>query len=245
MTTAALGDAQWQALATPRPAPLDDAPRVSIGSVDLAGVDFAGTASISSASGDVAVLELIGAGLLRRRDVHFVERRRFLAAEAAERQGLPRPPDAAPLGVSAPAELVAEISWLRLGGTSVAEIRLVDPTSGGVTSSERVNVPADAGPVGFARRVTGALLSQIERVRDLPAWSDPVSNSAEWLTGAIPTAAFEAFRNGTAAEDLSRWEEARRAYQSASRLAGVEFVEAEVALARTARLRNGGTLGGS
>jgi hypothetical protein len=47
------------------------------------------------------------------------------------------------------------------------------------------------------------------------------------------------------AEDWFDWEAARRAYQGAMEIAGTAFFEPDVALARLARLRAGGTLGAS
>jgi hypothetical protein len=55
----------------------------------------------------------------------------------------------------------------------------------------------------------------------------------------------EAFARGVAAEDVFDWEAARRAYQRARQLGGQGFFEPDVALARVARLRAGGTLGAS
>ena len=53
----------------------------------------------------------------------------------------------------------------------------------------------------------------------------------------------ERFLRGLAAEELWNWEGARRSYEAATASPG--FLEAEAALARTARLRTGGTLGES
>lgn len=244
-TDDAPGEAAWRALATPRPTPIEGAPAIAIAGVDVAGLRTAEAMKPGAAPADVAVLELIAAGLLRRRDVEFVERRRFTAAEEAERRGVPRPAGAPPVGTSPGPDILVEVSWLEVGGTSTADIRLMDPTSGEILSSDRMVVPPGAGAIGFARRATRAILSGAHEIGNVPAWSDPISAAPNWLTPGIPSAAFAAFRVGTAAEDRYEWEDARRAYLRAREAGGAAFIEADVALARAARLRTGGTLGGS
>jgi hypothetical protein len=87
-----------------------------------------------------------------------------------------------------------------------------------------------------------ALLGDLGR---LPAWDDPVAEASPdaYVASGVPPAALADFLSGLAAEERWRWEGARVAYRSAARAGG--FFEAEAALARTARLRLGGTLGES
>ena len=77
-------EAEWQALATPRPESLAGAARVSVSEITLLGDpwDLEGATDIS-----LGISELIVTGLLRRADVNLVERRRFAAAAEAERRG--------------------------------------------------------------------------------------------------------------------------------------------------------------
>jgi hypothetical protein len=237
-------DAEWLDLATPRPVPLPGAPRVALGSIEAAGPlpwELATPVPL-----DLGLSELVVAGLLRRRDVEFVERRRFAAAAEAERSGRPRGPRAPPVGVSRGAELTAAVVWLPLGtGQAAAELRLASSATGAVVGSGRTTLPADSDIVGAARTIVAALLATLEETGRLPAWEDPIPQAAPgtFLATGIPDSAVESFLRGLAAEEQWNWEAARRSYGAASASPG--FLEAEAALARAARLRNGGTLGES
>jgi hypothetical protein len=195
---------------------------------------------------DLGLSELVAAGLLRRQDVRFVERRRFSAAVEAERSGVPRPPNAPRAGVSQGAELMASAAWLPLGaGQSTLEIRLTDQATGAIAGTARTLLPADADPVGVARAIVATILSALDDLGRLPDWDDPsaVAAPAAYQPSGVPLQSVDRFLEALAAEERWNWEAARRSYQSASRNPG--FLEAEVALARTARLRSGGTLGES
>jgi len=195
-------------------------------------------------SPDLALSELVIAGLLRRRDVELVERRRFNAAVDAERAGTPRPAGAPPAGVSRGAEILVTVVWLPLGAQASLEVRLTRPQTGAVAAARRRTIPGDAEPVAAARAVVATILEALDELGQRPAWNDPVTDSApaEYRPSGVPTAAVARFLQGLAAEDRWNWEAARRSYEAA---AGAGFFEAEAALARTARLRTGGTLGES
>ena len=232
--------AGWEGLASPRPAPLAGAPRVALG--DLAAPEASGaTPALSSADG---LLELVAAGLLRRRDVQFVERRRFSAAAERERRGIPPPAGAPPLGSSPGAQLVLSGSWLALGDSAFLALRLIDPATGVNRTAWRVGVPAGADPTSVARVVTGTLLATLNELGLLPASSEGAA-PATYQPSGVPLVAAEAFVRGVQAEDRYDWETARVAYQRAKELGGPGFFEPDVALARAARLRGGGTLGAS
>jgi len=194
----------------------------------------------------LGVTELVAAGLLRRADVRFVERRRFAAAADAERAGRARPPAAPPVGTSEGAELVATVVVAALNSQQTSiEVRLADAATGAVRASTRRLVPRDADPVALARQAVTGVLVAASTLGGLPSWDDPSPNAAPstYAASGIPTVAVESFLAGLAAEETWAWERARIAYQAAAATGG--FVEAEAALARTARLRNGGTLGES
>jgi hypothetical protein len=233
---AAASDAEWQALLAPRPAALAGAPRVAIGTLTVG-------------EGDAVLLtELIAAGLLRRPDLQFVERRRFAEAAERERRGLPRPPGAPPVGTSPAAELLLTGTLSpTLGDSAYFDLRLIDPATGGARTAWRVGVPRGADPTALARRVTGSLVAALATLGSLPAWNDPVADAAPraWRGSGVSAAAADSFARGVAAEDAYDWEAARRAYQRARQLGGDGFFEPAVALARVARLRAGGTLGAS
>lgn len=244
-TAADAPDAAWQALATPRPAPVSGAVRLSFSGVELPRQPpwaFPGTVGA-----ELGLSELIVAGLLRRSDVDFVERRRFSAAAQAERAGSPRPPGAPRAGLSAGPELVASGVWLSLPGGQVSlEVRLRDSETGALVGSERRAIPATAGPVGAARSVVAATLAALDELGRLPVWDDPLDTAAAPATyrpTGVTDARLRAFLMGLAAEERWNWEAARRFYQVAAEEPA--FFEAGVALARTARLRLGGTLGES
>jgi hypothetical protein len=176
--------------------------------------------------------------------VELVERRRFTAAVDAERAGTPRPAGAPPAGVSRGAEMSATVVWLPLGAETSLEVRLTRPQTGAVVAGRRRMIPADADPVAAARAIVATILEALDELGRRPAWNDPVPGAApaEYRPSGVPTAAVARFLQGLAAEERWNWEAARRSYEAA---AGAGFFEAEAALARTARLRTGGTLGES
>ena len=232
-------EATWRSLAAPRPNALPGTARVSVGDVRLIGeLSWNPAARISP---ELAVAELVAAGLLRRRDVHFVERRRFTAAAAAERAGA-RPRGAPAAGVSPGAEFIATAVWLPLApGQNSVEIRLATPT-GAIAGSARVALRDDDDPVTIARSIVTALLAALDNVSRLPAWEDPIAGAGGTMTGSeVLDPALQSFLRGLAAEESWDWEGARRGYQAAASDPG--FFEAPAALARAARLRLGGTLG--
>jgi hypothetical protein len=94
--------------------------------------------------------------------------------------------------------------------------------------------------VRLGRQIVAGALGLLDELGRRPAWRDPLGDANSLATRGVPTGALEHFLTGLAAEERWRWEEARRGYQSALEVA--PFYEAEVALARTARLRLGGTL---
>lgn len=241
---ATASEAQWRQLATPRPIPIQGAPRIALSGVELtSSPPWSLTSPVPVGLG---VTELVAAGLLRRADVRFVERRRFAAAADAERAGRARPPAAPPVGTSEGAELVATVVVAALNSQQTSiEVRLADAATGAVRASTRRLVPRDADPVALARQAVTGVLVAASTLGGLPSWDDPSPNAAPstYAASGIPTVAVESFLAGLAAEETWAWERARIAYQAAAATGG--FVEAEAALARTARLRNGGTLGES
>lgn len=241
-------ESEWRALAAPRPEALPGAARVAVSDIQLVGDVAWGEAAdvlVGVEGEEIAIAELVNAGLLRRRDVHFVERRRFTIAAAAERRGDRRPPGAPPAGVSPVTDLIATAAWLSLmPGEGSVEARLADPSSGAIQASARVLVAGEAHPVTVARSIVAALLDALEAAGRLPAWTDPVAGANGTIEGNdIAAAAVSSFLEGLAAEERYDWEAARRGYQAALDQQG--FFEAAAALARTARLRLGGTLGES
>jgi len=237
-------EAEWRALAQPSPVPLDGAARISLAEVDLIADDPWGLSSPVSVS--LGLSELVAAGLVRRRDVQFVERRRFAAAAEAERRGTARR-GAPPAGVSPGPELRLGVRWASFGlATAYLEMRLTDSESGSVVSTWRTETPSDPDPAGLARVIVGSLLGGLEDLGRLPAWTDLLADAAprSFTSTAVPSTAVESFLSGLAAEERWDWEGARRGYQAALAVDGA-FFEASAALARTARLRLGGTLGAS
>ena len=237
-------DAEWRALATPRPAPLEGAVRVSVGEVEINGsVSWATPPGVEP---PLALEELVAAGLLRRQDVHFVERRRFAEAAEAERLGRARPAGAPAAGISPGTELVLNAVWSPVLGTGRLDVRLVNAASGSVVLTRSATVPADADAVSVARSVLAGALAALAEEGRRPSWSDPNPAAAPptYQPAGVPAAATQAFLRGLAAEERWNWEGARIGYQAALTLGGPGFVEATAALARAARLRNGGTLGG-
>lgn len=236
---------EWRALALPRPAALADAPRVSVATLEVVGrTTWTTPAGLEPTLG---VTELVVAGLLRRQDVDFVERRRFAAAAEAERRGTPRPDGAPPAGVSRGAQYVARATWANLGGSARLDVRLAAAASGEVLATWRATTPPDADPVSLARLAVAGTLAALDTLGVRPAWEDPIpaSSPAAYQPAGVPAGAAADFFRGLAAEEAWSWEAARRGYQGALAQAAAGFPEAAAALARTGRLRNGGTLGAS
>jgi len=236
-------DAEWAALATPRPAPLAGAPRVSVGEVQILGEPTWG--SPQGIEIGLGMAELVSAGLLRRSDVQFVERRRFAAAVEAERRGQSRE-GAPPAGVSPGARYIVAATWASVGlDSAFVDIRLSDAQTGAVLATWRGATAPDADPVSVARRVVSGTLAALDKLGERPAWQDPDPTAAPpgYRPSGVPDAAVASFFRGLAAEETWSWERARMGYQGALSAGGASFVEAAAALARTARLRNGGTLG--
>ena len=231
----------WNDLERPRPPALDGAVRVGVSEIVVLTDAWSGSERVSSSLG---LQELVAAGLLRRRDVRYVERRRFAAAVERERQGLPRPPGAPPAGNSIGAEMLLTGTWADTGDSATLALRLVDAESGDLIEAWRTETPQDADPASVARRVVGSLLERLDELDRLPSWDDPIADAAPgvWTDSGVPVGAAMAFFRGLAAEERWEWEAARQAYQRALEVAP-GFFEAEAALARTARLRAGGTLG--
>jgi hypothetical protein len=241
--TGPVTEAEWRALASPRAVPVPGAARLSLGGVELAGQ---APWSVAQTAASLALSELVAAGLIRRSDVRFVERRRFAAAVEAEAAGVPRPAGAPPVGISEGAELLASVVWVPLPtGDAVVEVRLSEAGRGAVLRTRRATLPSSADLVSTARVVVGAIMATLGELGRRPAWSDPIANAApeQFVPANVPTRALDHFLQGLSAEEAWRWEPARASYQAAA--ASVGFFEAEAALARTARLRLGGTLGES
>lgn len=231
-------EAAWRALREPRPDPLAGAPRVTLGEVQLAGAfpwDAPRTVNAS-----LGLSELVVAGLLRRRDVLFVERRRFAAAAEAERLGARRSGQP-PAGVSQSAEFSAQVVWTPLGpaGSSL-DVRIVRLQSGTVEGATRVQVADETDPVAVARTIVSGITAALDEMGRLPRWDDPLAGANVRGASGVSHRALTDFLRGLAAEEVWRWEEARRGYQAAAAEPG--FHEARTVLARAARLRLGGTL---
>lgn len=233
----------WEALNQPRPEPLDGAARVSVEALRLAVDPWGLQAPVPVALG---IQELASAGLLGRRDVEYVERRRFSAAAEKERRGEPRPRGAPPLGVSPGSEFILSGSWIPVSADSGSlELRLLRAETGAVAATARRGTPASPDPVALARSMVSGLLEALEGLGRLPPWPDPspAGASREYAATGYPLWAVTAFLRGVAAEDRYDWEGARRAYQEALDAAGPGFQEARMVLFRVARFRAGGTLG--
>lgn len=242
--TAAATEAEWRIFATPRPTPLPEAARVSITDVQLLGA-LPWDSSAVQLSPELAIEELVVAGLLRRRDVLLVERRRFAQAVARERSGGERPRGAPAAGVSPGAEYLATATWIGLAlPRSTVELRLTNALTGSVVTSFRVAVEGEVGALPLARSIVNALMGALDRVDRRPAWEDPLADADGTTSGFdVSDAMVLSFMRGIVAENTWDWDEARRRYQVAA--GDARFHEASVALARAARLRLGGTLGES
>ena len=119
-----------------------------------------------------------------------------------------------------------------------------DSATGAVREARRVTLPLAADMVGTAREIVATILASLREMDRLPPWADPVPSAApgSYRDSGVPDESVRRFLLGLSAEEQWNWEAARRSYQAA---ATTGFVEAEAALARTARLRTGGTLGES
>lgn len=236
---------EWRALATPRVQPLAGAPRVALEEMELAGDP--GWSTPAGVSPTLGLTELMAAGLLRRQDVDFVERRRFAAAAEAERRGQPRPEGAPAAGISRGAQYVAKATWSRIGSVARLDVRLSDAATARVVAVWRTQTPPDADVVALARGAVAGTLAALDSLGVRPGWTDPAPQAApaSFQASGVPAGAVAAFFQGLAAEERWSWEPARRGYQDALASADGGFPEAQAALARTARLRNGGTLGAS
>lgn len=233
----------WAALATPRPAALEGAAAVALG--DFAFLPLAPFEVGADLTPEVALMELAAADLLRRRDVRLVERRRFAAAAEREQRGQPPLPGQPPAGRSRQADYVLAGSWARTGDGGALDVRLVDPATGLVAKAWRTGTPASPDPAGLARALSAGLVEGLRSLDRLPEWADPLqpgAGPAAYAPSGVPSAAVAAFFEGAAAEDRFDWNGARAAYERALDAAGGTFPEARAALARAARLRQGGTL---
>ncbi len=233
----------WGSLNRPRPAPLPGAARITVSNLLLLHQPWSLQGPVTPAIG---MEELVASGLLRRRDVEFVERRRFSAAAERERRGQPAPQGAPGVGVSPGAELILTGTWAAAGPDSAAlDLRLTDVETGDVVTAWRTMTPTNADPVSVARSINGGLLQALDEMGRLPDWTDPDPGSAPSAhqPTSISMTAVTSFMEGVAAEDAYRWEQARWAYQAAIDIGGSGFLEPHVALARVARIRAGGTLG--
>jgi len=230
-------EAEWLSLA--------GAARVSVSGITLLGDPWDLQSSTDLSLG---ISELIVTGLLRRADVNLVERRRFAVAAEAERLGQARPAGAPAAGVSAGAEFMLSGSWSSLGlDSAYLDLSLTDAQSGSVVTSWRTATADDADPTALTRTIIGSLLTALDDMGRRPEWRDPDGDTApaSYRGTSISLAAVDAFLRGLSAEERWNWEGARRGYLAALAEGGSEFVEAAAALARTGRLRNGGTLGAS
>ena len=150
------------------------------------------------------------------------------------------------MGVSPGVDFILSGSWAPLGSDSAyLDFRLLRSETSEVAATFRRAVPAGADPTALARSVTAGLLETLASLGSLPSWQDPIRDAAPtpYAESGVPLGAVAAFFRGVAAEDRYDWEGARRAYQAARDAGGSVFFEAEVALARIARLRAGGSLG--
>lgn len=240
-------ETQWRDLRRPRMDRLADAPRVTVAEMILFEAAWASGGEVSAS---VGLQELISAGLLRRADIDFVERRRFAAAVERRRRGLPRRRNAPPIGTSPGAEFVLTGSWIPAGDSAALDLRLVEAESGGIVTSWRRLTPRQADPTSLARLVVGGTIERLRELGRLPPWTDPRADDVApapvtYVASLVSLEAAAAFVTAVAAEDRYDWEAARRGYQFALETAGPTFLEADEALARVARLRAGGTLGAS
>jgi hypothetical protein len=237
MGAEAATEAEWRALRTSRPSPLEGAARLAVGDIELLGTLEWPSGGVSTSLG---LAELVVTGLLRRRDVDFVERRRFERASAVERSGS-RPPGHPPAGVSPSAEFIVHAVWVgRSASESAIDVRLVRLATGEVGGATRTILPRSVDAVTLARGVVAGALEVLSDLDRRPEWEDPMASANDRPSAGVSPEALGRFVRGLAAEELFRWEEARRGYQAAAE--DSSFYEATSALARTARLRLGGTI---
>jgi hypothetical protein len=139
--------------------------------------------------------------------------------------------------------MIVNAVWIAVGpATSHVDVRLADATTGAVLATARLELSGRPSPLLLARGVVAATTRALASIERLPAWTDPMRPSGgSTLASGISSESVAEFLRGLAAEERWAWEEARRAYQAAADQDA--FYEAEAALARTARLRLGGTLG--
>lgn len=234
------GGTSWAALTRPRPAPLDGAARVVVQGIEVQGATPGAAAVVPP---EVVLEELIGAGLLRRRDVNYQERRRFMEAVRMEDAGTPRPAGAPPIGTTGGAQVLVTGAW-SMDRMQVA-LRLVDVETSEVIRVGNLRVPSDADPISVARAVVGWVTQGLEDRGRLPDWEDPIADSdpPSYTSAEVPPLALDHFLRGIEAEDRHDWEAAREAYLAAREAGGGHFFEADAALARVGRMRAGGTLG--
>lgn len=243
--TSVATEAEWRDLREPRPEPLPGSARVTLSGVRFLGAyPWPGDVGVDPGLG---VGELVVANILRRRDVRFVERRRFAEAAAAERRGDPAPAGRPPAGVSESADYGLVAVWVPTAEREASlEIRLTALETGDVEGATRITVDRSAGPVAVARSIVSGALELLAARGRLPAWDDPLGGGPGAAANADGTSgvsmeALRHFLRGLAAEEAWRWEGARRGYQQALAV-DPDFHEARTALARAARLRSGGTL---
>ena len=168
-------ESEWRVLAQPRPTLLDGAPRVSVAEVEFLGA-YPWTAS-GTVSAALGVEELVVTNLLRRRDVRFVDRRRFSAAADAERRGVARAPGQPPAGVSTSAEFAVTAVWVTLGpGQESVEVRLAGMATGDVVGATRVSVEG-ARPLALSRAIVRGILTVLNELDRLPTWDDPLASA--------------------------------------------------------------------
>lgn len=237
-------DAEWRALRTAPVVALPGAPTLSVYEVRIGGAWSGPGADHDALS--VGITDLIAAGLMRRADIDFVERRRFAPAAEAARLGRTASARQPEPGVTRQVDHVIQATWLPLpGGDATVEVQLVEPSTGEVVDGMRATLPRSADPVRVARTVVATALTLVDRQTTRPGWGDPMnvgsngSANADGSSGVSPTA-IRHFLDGLAAEDRWNWEGARRGYQVAA--ADASFHEARTLLGRAARLRLGGTL---
>jgi len=243
-TTDVASEAEWRSLRSDRPVPIPGAALVTVAEVDFLGAYEWTGGGVSAAIG---VSELVAAGLMRREDVDFVERRRFSTAAEAEERGDRRRPGQPPAGVSRSVEFSVQSVWIPLPSDSASvEVRLVDMQTGQVVQASRRMLPSTSDPVLLARAIVGVAMGLLGEAGRRPVWSDPLddvsSGAATNATASprVPSEALGLFLGGLAAEERWNWEGARRGYQAAAEESS--FHEAATLLARAARLRLGGTL---